>query len=55
MNRAGRVGVDWLIKWNLRSTDVAAMAAELDAASQCKSRVSASPWTHSNEDMARQR
>jgi hypothetical protein len=30
-NQAGLVAVDWLIKWNPRSTDVAALAAQLDA------------------------
>jgi hypothetical protein len=30
-NRAGLPQVDWLIKWNPRSTDVAALAARLDA------------------------
>ena len=30
-NLAGLVGVDWLIKWNPRATDVAALAAQLDA------------------------
>jgi hypothetical protein len=32
MNRAGVPQLDWLIKWNPRSTDAAQMAAELDAA-----------------------
>jgi hypothetical protein len=32
MNVPGLPQVDWLIKWNPRSTDVAQMAAELDAA-----------------------
>jgi len=32
MNVAGLPQLDWLIKWNPRSTDVAQMAAELDAA-----------------------
>jgi hypothetical protein len=30
-NRPGQPQVDWLIKWNPRSTDVAALAARLDA------------------------
>lgn len=30
-NQPGRVAVDWLIKWNPRSTDVAALAARLAA------------------------
>jgi hypothetical protein len=30
-NQPGLVQVDWLIKWNPRSTDVAALAAQLDA------------------------
>jgi hypothetical protein len=30
-NRAGAPQVDWLIKWNPRSTDVAALGARLDA------------------------
>jgi hypothetical protein len=31
MNKPGQVQVDWLIKWNPRSTDRAEMAAQLDA------------------------
>ena len=36
-NQAGRLQVDWLIKWNPRAADVAALAARLDAEA-------ATPW-----------
>ena len=43
MNQPGQVQVDWLIKWNPRSTDRAEMVAELDA----RSRTDGAPqWTH---------
>ena len=43
MNQPGRVQVDWLIKWNPRSTDRAEMAAELDAGAASQGAVR---WTH---------
>ena len=32
MNQSGLPQIDWIIKWNPRSTDVAQLAAERDAA-----------------------
>ena len=43
MNQSGAVQVDWLIKWNPRGTDLAEMAAELDAGAGRKGAVR---WTH---------
>jgi len=43
MNQPGQVQVDFLIKWNPRSTDLAEMAARLDAAAASQGAVQ---WTH---------
>ena len=53
MNVPGLPQLDWLIKWNPRSTDVAQMAAEIDAAGTAWARPRAgkrvATWEHSVE------
>ena len=44
MNQAGQVQVDWLIKWNPRGTNLAEMAAGLDADGE--GRPGDAQWTH---------